>query len=316
LANKARNNLCCIAQPSKKQKQENMPKQKQKHIPVLLNETLQFLSPQIGQSYLDTTAGFGGHAKAVLEATKEPKKAVLVDRDQQAIEALTEAFGGTGVQIIHKDFLSASVEIQEQGKTFDMILSDLGVSSLHLDSSERGFSISNPGPLDMRMDKRQDLDAATIVNSYSTEQIAGILQQYGQEPKARQIARNISASRPITTTSELAKIVARSWPGHSRVHPATRTFQALRIAVNAELTQLSQALPVWLELLAPGGRLVMISFHSLEDRIVKNFLSEHAANTYDSELELLTKKPVIATHDEIVSNPRARSAKLRACRKK
>jgi 16S rRNA (cytosine1402-N4)-methyltransferase len=252
----------------------------------------------------------------VLEATKEPKKAVLVDRDQQAIEALTEAFGGTGVQIIHKDFLSASVELQEQGKTFDMILSDLGVSSLHLDSSERGFSISNPGPLDMRMDKRQDLDAATIVNSYSTEQIAGILQQYGQEPKARQIARNISASRPITTTSELAKIVARSWPGHSRVHPATRTFQALRIAVNAELTQLSQALPVWLELLAPGGRLVMISFHSLEDRIVKNFLSEHAANTYDSELELLTKKPVIATHDEIVSNPRARSAKLRACRKK
>jgi 16S rRNA (cytosine1402-N4)-methyltransferase len=293
-----------------------MPKQKQKHIPVLLNETLQFLSPKKAQSYLDATAGFGGHAKAVLTVTKEPKKAVLVDRDEQAYEALQAAFGSTGAQIVGKDFLSASIELKEQGKTFDMILADLGVSSQHLDSSERGFSISNPGPLDMRMDKRQDLDAATIVNSYSTEQLAGILQQYGQEPKAYQIARNISASRPITTTSELAKIVARSWPGHSRVHPATRTFQALRIAVNAELTQLSQALPVWLELLAPGGRLVIISFHSLEDRIVKNFLSEHAANTYDSELELLIKKPVTATHNEIVSNPRARSAKLRACSKK
>jgi 16S rRNA (cytosine1402-N4)-methyltransferase len=293
-----------------------MPKQKQKHIPVLLNETLQFLSPKKGQSYLDATAGFGGHAQAVLKATKEPKKAVLVDRDEQANEALQEAFGSMGAQIVRKDFLSASIELKEQGKTFDMILADLGVSSQHLDSSERGFSISNPGPLDMRMDKRQDLDAATIVNSYSTQQLAGILQQYGQEPKAIQIARNISVSRPITTTSELAKIVARSWPGHSRVHPATRTFQALRIAVNAELTQLSQALPVWLELLAPGGRLVIISFHSLEDRIVKNFLSEHAANTYDSELELLIKKPVTATHNEIVSNPRARSAKLRACSKK
>jgi 16S rRNA (cytosine1402-N4)-methyltransferase len=293
-----------------------MPKQKQKHIPVLLNETLQFLSPKKGQSYLDATAGFGGHAQAVLKATKEPKKAVLVDRDEQANEALQEAFGSIGAQIVRKDFLNASIELKEQGKTFDMILADLGVSSQHLDSSERGFSISNPGPLDMRMDKRQDLDASTIVNSYSTQQLAGILQQYGQEPKAIQIARNISVSRPITTTSELAKIVARSWPGHSRVHPATRTFQALRIAVNAELTQLSQALPVWLELLAPGGRLVIISFHSLEDRIVKNFLSEHAANTYDSELELLIKKPVTATHNEIVSNPRARSAKLRACSKK
>jgi 16S rRNA (cytosine1402-N4)-methyltransferase len=293
-----------------------MPKQKQKHIPVLLHETLQFLSPEQEQSYLDATAGFGGHAKAILEVTKRPKNTVLVDRDEQAIEALEEAFGGTGVQIIHKDFLSASVELQEQGKNFEMILADLGVSSLHLESSERGFSFSNPGPLDMRMDKRQDLDAAAIVNSYSAEQLAGILSQYGQEPKSNQIARNIITARPILTTDQLARIVARSWPGHSRVHPATRTFQALRIAVNAELAQLSQALPIWQKLLAPGGRLVIISFHSLEDRIVKNFLSENAANTYDSELELLTKKPVTATHDEIVSNPRARSAKLRACRKK
>jgi 16S rRNA (cytosine1402-N4)-methyltransferase len=197
-----------------------------------------------------------------------------------------------------------------------MILADLGVSSLHLDEPERGFSFSNPGPLDMRMDKRQELSADVIVNSYSEAQIAQILSEFGQEPKAFQIARNIVAARPVKTTDQLAQIVAKSWPGKSRVHPATRTFQALRIAVNSELYQVSEALPIWLELLAPGGRLVVISFHSLEDRIVKNFLFEHAGDRYDSDVELLTKKPVQATNDEIVSNPRARSAKLRACRKK
>jgi 16S rRNA (cytosine1402-N4)-methyltransferase len=168
----------------------------------------------------------------------------------------------------------------------------------------------------MRMDSRQELNASHIVNTYSEVQLAGILEQYGQEPKARSIARNIIAARPVNTTTQLARIVARSWPGKSRVHPATRTFQALRIAVNGELNQLASSLPIWLELLAPGGRLVVISFHSLEDRIVKNFLLEHAGDRYDSELELQTKKPVQATNNEIVSNPRARSAKLRACRKK
>jgi 16S rRNA (cytosine1402-N4)-methyltransferase len=295
-----------------------MPKQKQKqtHIPVLLRETLQCLSPEKGQSYLDATAGYGGHALAVLELTQNYKNSVLVDRDEQALNALEEAFAKTGISLICKDFLSASDDLKRQGIKFDMILADLGVSSLHLDEPERGFSFSNPGPLDMRMDKRQELSAETIVNSYSQAHIASILSEFGQEPKASQIARNIVSARPIKTTDQLAQIVAKSWPGRSRVHPATRSFQALRIAVNSELFQVSESLPIWLELLAPGGRLVIISFHSLEDRIVKNFLSEHAANTYDSELELLTKKPIQATKDEIVSNPRARSAKLRACRKK
>jgi 16S rRNA (cytosine1402-N4)-methyltransferase len=293
-----------------------MPKQKQTHIPVLLLETLQYLSPESGQSYLDVTAGYGGHAKALLDVTKNYKNAVLVDRDEQAVAALKEAFTKTDVKIVCNDFLSASDDLKKHGIKFDMILADLGVSSLHLDEPQRGFSISNDGPLDMRMDRKQELTAEHIVNTYSEAQIAGILEQYGQEPKARSIARNIIASRPVNTTYQLAKIVAKSWPGHSRVHPATRTFQALRIAVNSELSQLAEALSIWLDLLAPSGRLAVISFHSLEDRIVKLFFAEHAANTYDAELELLTKKPVVATNDEIVSNPRARSAKLRVCRKK
>jgi 16S rRNA (cytosine1402-N4)-methyltransferase len=296
-----------------------MPKQKQTpkqvHIPVLLNETLALLSPTREQSYLDLTAGYGGHAKAVLELTQSPKDVVLVDRDEQAIKSLKETFDEAAVQIIHKDFLGASTELKEQGKSFDMILADLGVSSLHLDESVRGFSFSNAGPLDMRMDQGQELTAEIIVNTYKLADLKDILEQFGQEPKAAQIARRIIVARPIKTTDQLAQIVAKAWPGKNRIHPATRTFQALRIAVNSELHQLQQALPVWLELLAPGGRLVIISFHSLEDRIVKNFLSENAANTYDSTLELLTKKPVTATQNEIVSNPRARSAKLRACRK-
>jgi 16S rRNA (cytosine1402-N4)-methyltransferase len=292
-------------------KNKNMSKQI--HTPVLIDATLQYLNPERGQSYLDVTAGYGGHAKAVLERTQNPDGIVLVDRDKQAVTALQEAFSGQAVKIIHEDFSSASKELAEQGKEFDLILADLGVSSLHLDEPNRGFSIINDGPLDMRMDKRQEITAEHIVNTYSAEQLSGILEQYGQEPKSRQIARNIIASRPVSTTTQLAQIVAKSWPGHSRVHPATRTFQALRIAVNSELNQLSLALPIWLELLAPGGRLVIISFHSLEDRIVKQFFAEHAGNTYDAEFTLLTKKPVVATNDEIVSNPRARSAKLRAC---
>lgn len=293
-----------------------MPKQKQIHTPVLLNATLQYLKPERGQSYLDVTAGYGGHAKTVLDHTQNSAKAVLVDRDKQAIKSLEEIFGNTEAKIIHKDFLSASNKLVEQGSQFDMILADLGVSSLHLDEPVRGFSFSESGPLDMRMDSRQELKAGDIINTYSETDLAKILTEYGEEPKARQIARNIVAARPIQTTDQLASIVAKAWPGHSRVHPATRTFQALRIAVNSELDQLQRALPAWLELLAPGGRLVIISFHSLEDRIAKRFFAEHAANTYDAELELLTKKPIVATNDEIVSNPRARSAKLRAGRKK
>jgi 16S rRNA (cytosine1402-N4)-methyltransferase len=167
----------------------------------------------------------------------------------------------------------------------------------------------------MRMDQSQELTAGTIVNSYSEAELSGILQRFGEEPKARQIAQAIVAARPLRTTAELAAIAARAWPGRSRVHPATRTFQALRIAVNDELGQLEQSLPLWIELLAPDGRIAVISFHSLEDRLVKQAFQEASGDRYDAELRLLTRRPATAPSTETVSNPRARSAKLRAAAK-
>jgi len=290
-------------------KHQNINKQ---HVPVLLSEVLQYLQPTDGETYLDLTAGYGGHAGAVLAQTGNYTDSVLVDRDDHAIKVLDEVFAGTGIAMRHQDFLTASQELVAAGKQFDMILADLGVSSPHLNDANRGFSIRESGELDMRMDQRQALSAKTIVNDFSTEQIADILKKYGEEPKAQQIARAIVAARPIETTDQLAQVVAKQWPGHSRVHPATRTFQALRVAVNDELTLLQQALPLWQTLLAPGGRLGVISFHSLEDRLVKQFLQEAAGERYDAELRLLAKGPITASNDEIVHNPRARSAKLRA----
>lgn len=283
-----------------------------KHIPVLLEQVLQYLDPKEGESYLDLTAGYGGHAEKVLDRTHNPNDTVLVDRDQHAIAVLEQKFAGTGVKLIHSDFLSASRELVDEGSAFDIILADLGVSSPHLNEAIRGFAISQTGPLDMRMDQTQKLTAAEIVNSYPETAIAEILQRYGEEPKARQIAHLIVQNRPYTTTTQLAHIVARAWPGHSKVHPATRTFQGLRIAVNDELGLLEQSLPMWVKLLKPGGRIAVISFHSLEDRLVKQVFAELGGERYDAELKLLTKHPAVGTEQEIVFNPRARSAKLRA----
>lgn len=282
------------------------------HIPVLLDAVLTCLQPQPGESYLDLTAGYGGHASSVLAATGQADMAVLVDRDSQAIAELQKAFGTSGVTLMQADFYRASQQLASRGKQFDMILADLGVSSPHLTNAERGFSLQADGPLDMRMDQTQGITAETIVNQWSQTSLAELLKRYGEEPKARQIARQIVQHRPFSSTMQLAAVVAKAWPGHSRVHPATRTFQALRIAVNDELAQLEQSLPLWQQLLAPGGRLAIISFHSLEDRLVKQYLAEQAGQRYDAELRLLTKRPVGATADELVSNPRARSAKLRA----
>lgn len=285
------------------------------HEPVLLSEVLEYLSPRAGESYLDVTAGLGGHAERVLELTRAPKEAVLVDTDQQSAAELTKKFGKAGTEIISEDFLVVSRRLNEEDRKFDLIFADLGVSSPQLDEASRGFSFNKNGPLDMRMNETKDLTADKIVNGYSEKKLAEILRNFGQEPKALEIARRIVDSRPVNTTSELAKIAQKSWPSRSRVHPATRTFQALRIAVNSELEQLQQSLPVWLDLLKPEGRMVIISFHSLEDRIVKDFLAENSAGAYDAELRLLTKKPITASPNEIVSNPRARSAKLRAAAK-
>ncbi|MEO8862715.1 MAG: 16S rRNA (cytosine(1402)-N(4))-methyltransferase RsmH [Candidatus Saccharimonadales bacterium] len=287
------------------------------HIPVLLDEVLLYLNPSKGETYLDVTAGYGGHASKVLERTLNPTGATLVDRDQNAVAALREQKQLVGAEVIQKDFFSASSQLLEQGRQYDLILADLGVSSPHLDNASRGFSIKADGPLDMRMDQQQKLTAETIVNNYSEAELVKLLREYGEEPKARIIAQRIVEHRPFTTTHELAAIIARAWKGsaRSKVHPATRSFQALRVAVNDELGLLAVTLPAWLDLLAPGGRIVIISFHSLEDRLVKRFLGEYAGDRYDAPLKLLTKKPVTAGEQELVFNPRARSAKLRAAAK-
>lgn len=285
----------------------------QLHEPVLLGEVLHYLAPQRGESYLDLTAGYGGHASAILESTAAPTEVTLVDRDDNAIRHLTKRFKAATIR--HEDFLTASQQLKDEQRTFDMILADLGVSSPHLNEADRGFSIQHDGPLDMRMDQTQELSAETIVNTYTEAELAEILWKYGEEPKARQIARLIRHNGPFTTTSQLAAVVSRAWPGHSRVHPATRTFQALRIAVNDELHMLEHSLPLWLELLNPGGRIAIISFHSLEDGIVKKVLAENAGDRYDTDLRLLTKRPVTAKASELATNPRARSAKLRAAAK-
>jgi 16S rRNA (cytosine1402-N4)-methyltransferase len=288
----------------------------QEHIPVLLEATLQYLNPREGDSYLDLTGGYGGHAQAVIGITKNPEASVLVDRDPEAVKSLRTRFAKTGIKIIQSDFYTASQKLAAEGKQFELILADLGVSSPHLNQASRGFSIQKDGPLDMRMDQTQELTAETVINSYSEEALVKLLQTYGEEPKARAISKLIVRERPIKTTHELATLVAKAWPGHSKVHPATRTFQALRVAVNNELELLEHSLPIWIEqLLAPGGRIAIISFHSLEDRLVKRALQEAGGDRYDASLTLLTKHPVTANEIETAFNPRARSAKLRAAAK-
>lgn len=285
---------------------------KPQHVPVLLDAVLKYLDPKPGESYLDLTAGYGGHASAMLERTLN-SRALLIDRDERAIAYLRKHF--KDAEILHSDFLSASQKLVDRGKRFDMILADLGVSSLHLNEGLRGFSFTRPGPLDMRMDSTQPLMAEEIVNTWDEQKLAGLLKNYGEERRSRAIAAKIMSKRPIHTTDQLAQIVASTYRIRSKVHPATRTFQALRIAVNDELSQISQSLPLWLELLAPGGRLAVISFHSLEDRLVKQSFADALGQGYEAEITALTKKPITAQPDEIVLNPRARSAKLRAVAK-
>ncbi|HSW74295.1 MAG TPA: 16S rRNA (cytosine(1402)-N(4))-methyltransferase RsmH [Candidatus Saccharimonadales bacterium] len=288
------------------------------HTPVLLQPVLQYLNPRAGETYLDLTGGYGGHAAAVLELTQNYADSVLVDRDSNAIHELIKRFKGREVATMHADFLTASRALQQQGRQFDLILADLGVSSPHLNQASRGFSFAQDGPLDMRMDQSQALTAEQVVNTYSEQELAEIIAKYGEDPKSRQIASLIVRNRPHKTTAGLAKIVAKAWPGHSKVHPATRTFQALRIAVNDELGLLRKSLPIWItDLLAPGGRIVVISFHSLEDRIVKEAFKAESGDRYDAQLQILTKRPITGDDTEIVLNPRARSAKLRAaCKQK
>lgn len=294
---------------------KNTPPQ-QLHIPVLLEDTLSLLAPKAGERYLDLTAGYGGHASRVIEVIG-PKQATLVDRDVNAIAAL-EPLGASGARLIHSDFLSAAQGLADSHEQFDMVLVDLGVSSPQLDTAERGFSIKRDGPLDMRMDETQERTAAEIVNRSSKRELIRILETYGEERprQAEKIAMAIILARPLKTTAELATAVLSIHRGpRTKVHPATRTFQAIRIALNDEITQVGMLLPLLPRLLMKGGRVAIISFHSLEDRLVKNYFAENAAGDYEAHFTLLTKKAILGNIND-VHNPRARSAILRAAVKK
>lgn len=290
---------------------------KLKHVPVLAQEVLHYLEPRPGDHYLDLTAGYGGHAALVLERIGSNGTATLVDRDEDAIKALKSAFGNDSrVEVIHSDFYNASRTLAAQDKTYDLILADLGVSSPHLDNPERGFSFAKGGPLDMRMDKRQELTAADIVNGYDEQSLAEILAKYGELRNARKISRRLIEHRPYKSTSELATKIVQFANHKKRIHPATQVFQAIRIAVNDELGMLEKSLGIWLDLLAPKGRIGVISFHSLEDRLVKQAFKDYGGNRYDARLHIVTKKTVTAAEPEIVFNPRSRSAKLRVAQRK
>lgn len=298
--------------PQQQNSSGQAPVENKLHQPVLLDSVLSYLTPTPGETYLDLTAGYGGHAEAVMKLTEDAASMTLVDRDAKAIKAL-HRFEAIGARLLHSDFLSAAKLLISEGKRFDMILADLGVSSPQLDSADRGFSFKNDGPLDMRMDQRLELTAEDIVNTYQEAQLAELIRQFGEEPKYKRIAQAIVAGRPHHLTASLATIIAGVIPRSRRqkIHPATRTFQALRIALNQELTQVENLLPLLPKLLNTGGRVVIISFHSLEDRLVKRYFAKEAASGYEAELKLLNKKAVRGAISD-VSNPRARSATLRA----
>jgi len=286
------------------------------HHPVLLDSVVAVLDPKPGESYLDLTAGYGGHATAVVNKTKSQDKVVLIDRDPNAISYLRSMKGmGQSSDILHMSYEEGVNKLHSQNRRFDMILMDLGISSPQLEDPVRGFSFAKKGPLDMRMDPSSELSAADIVNNYSEDQLATIIRDYGEERRANAIARGIVKGRPYETTEQLSKTIKGVIRNRQKIHPATRTFQAIRIAVNDELGQLERTLPLLVDLLNPAGRLCIISFHSLEDRLVKRYLLEESRAGYEARLNLLTKKPIRGDLEDVF-NSRARSAKLRAAVKK
>ncbi len=297
--------------------QLHTPQEYELHVPVLLDAMLELIDPQKGESYLDLTAGYGGHAEAFLGRTENFRDSALVDRDDYAIKHL-ERFADKGVSLLHTDFVSAAKALIEEGKKFNILVVDLGVSSPQLDQDKRGFSFNKSGPLDMRMDRRQSVTAEDVVNSYSYAQLVDILIRYGEERRnfAAKIAEEIVKRRPLSTTDELADLISNLHRGkRGRTHPATRTFQALRIEVNQELAQVEEVLPLLPHLLHQNGRVGVISFHSLEDRLVKRYFKDQVDSGLEGHFDLITKKAYDgATYD--VHNPRSRSAKLRVAVKK
>lgn len=298
------------------------------HIPVLLDDVLKGLNPQPGQRLIDGTVGAGGHAQAILKCTAPNGLVLGLDADPMALDIARQRLApyGDRISLVNANF----VQMAAVARDYDFlpvqgILLDLGLSSMQLNAAERGFSFQSEGPLDMRYDPSDTTTAADLVNNLSQSDLADLLYQFGEERRSRAIARAIVTARPLHSTRELANVVSRAVGGRQKaiIHPATRTFQALRIVVNDELERLSKALPQAVALLSPGGRLAVISFHSLEDRTVKDFFKREAKDCicppeqpictcdHRATLHIITKKPVMSSEQEINLNPKARSAKLR-----
>ena len=288
------------------------------HVPVLYNEVLDGLMLRPGGLYIDGTVGAGGHAAGILEATEPDGRLIGFDRDAATLKVAAERLAGFGdrVSLIHAPYTALSEHVAP-GSAAGMVL-DLGLSSLQMDDPERGFAFRFDGPLDMRFDVSAGQTAADVVNTWPVDELADALYEFGEERHSRRIARAIVDARPVTTTAQLAEVVARATGKYrERIHPATRTFQALRIVVNDELGQVAEVLPQAVEALAPGGRLAVITFHSLEDRIVKRYFRQASgavgedANFSSPTLRIVNKKVIEPTAAEIEANPRSRSAKLR-----
>jgi 16S rRNA (cytosine1402-N4)-methyltransferase len=296
------------------------------HIPVLYQEVLRGLQIKPGGRYIDGTLGGGGHAMGILEKSSPAGWLLGIDADPTAIAISAERLAeyGPRVTLVNANFAQlAEIASQYGFCPVDGILLDLGLSSLQLANGERGFSFQLEGPLDMRFNPHWERPASELVNELSTPELAEILHRYGEERRAQRVAQAIVAARPIHNTRQLAEVVARAVGRRGKIHPATRTFQALRIVVNDELSALSQALSQAVELLAPQGRLVVISYHSLEDRLVKQFYRQESQDCicppevpvcrceHRATLEMVTKKPITPSESELKANPRCRSARLR-----
>jgi len=294
---------------------------KPQHVPVLLDEVLQYLNVRPGGVIADATLGLAGHSSAIARRLGGKGKLIGFDRDPEAmakakarLAELAEELGPEMPEVVFEPRAFSEAASALEPNSLDGLLADFGVSSLQLDEAHRGFSFRSDGPLDMRMDTRSGETAEQVVNQEDENELADLIYEFGEERRSRRIARAIVRARPITTTAELAQIVSAAAPSMKgdKIHPATRTFQALRIRVNNELGEIQSLLKSAPSLLKPGGRLVLISFHSLEDRLVKDVFRDAGR---DKTFEVLTKKPVVASEQEELRNPRSRSAKLRAAEK-
>lgn len=286
------------------------------HLPVMREKVVEMLNVKQNGIYVDATTGLGGHADAVLQRMGSDGRLIGIDRDDEALQRAKERLSDSRVILMQGDFADMEYLLSADGITaVDGVLFDLGVSSMQLKSPRRGFSFASDAPLDMRMDRNQKLSAFDIVNRYPEHALEKIFHEFGEERLARRIAKAITQWRErklIETCAELSRIVEKVYGIRGRIHPATRTFQALRIAVNQELAQLTKGLHASMNLLKQGGRICVISYHSLEDRIVKHFLADEAKKKV---LRIITKKPITPAPEELRTNPSSRSAKLRVAEK-